>query len=150
MQVATSVNNYIVVTADYGGASQVASPTIGQLISAWRLSGISAAEIDTTELSSLTKTCILGVKDMGMLELDMFIERNVQSNRAIIQRSIPTTPSGNWKIDIASDDWEFEIEMQGQLQSVIFDLSIDEAVKGTYSIRLSSFQIIPILPLLTE
>jgi len=136
MPTAISTGTTVVITKDNGGASPVTSITMGALITAWRLTGISAAEIDTTQLSSLAKTCVLGVVDRGMIEFDMYVERSGTSLRAIVQRSLPTTDDGNWAGNITNPAWDIELSWEGVLQSVTYNTNIDEAVTATYAVRL--------------
>jgi len=134
----------ISVTNDVGGSTETTAATFHTRTKAWRLTGISCAEIDTTQLSSTVKTFVLGTQDRGMIEFDCYVERTGTNTSAIVQRSVPTTPQGNWEgtcstgTSVGGTNYQHTCEWAGVLQSVTFDASIDEAVTATYAVRLTS------------
>lgn len=127
----------------FGGGTSVQGNNMQTLVTAWRLSGISTAEIDSTQLSSPVKTYVMGTQDRGMIEFDMLVER-ASNNKAIVQRSMPTSLDGNWGGECSASAfaggvlYEHICTWTGLLQKVTYDLNIDEAVSGTWTVRLLS------------
>lgn len=135
---------YINITKGaFDGGVAVSAANMQTLVTAWRLSGISTAEIDSTQLSSPVKTYVMGTEDRGMIEFDMLVER-ASNNKAIVQRSVPTSLDGNWAGECSAAafaggvQYEHMCTWTGLLQRVTYDLNIDEAVSGTWTVRLLS------------
>jgi hypothetical protein len=101
-------------------------------------SGISAAEIDVTNLSSSAKAYVLGTMDGGTVEVTAFM-----STGANLQPTLPTsgasTPT-DMKVIFGNADGGNDgvtLAFSAYVQNTAMEASVDGAVQVTYTLRIS-------------
>ena len=101
-------------------------------------SGISAAEIDVTQLSSAQKQYILGTVDGGTVEVVCFA-----TNGANLTPTLPTTGSSSptaMKVIFGNEDAGKDgvtLAFSAYVQNTSVEASVDGAVQVTYTLRIS-------------
>lgn len=93
-------------------------------------SGISAAEIDVTQLSSTAKQYVLGTMDGGTVEISCFTTTSAPT----LPTSGDATPTSFVLRFGASGP---SVTFSGYVQNVAFEAAVDGAVTTTYTIRIT-------------
>jgi hypothetical protein len=115
----------------------VQQPVKGEIQSI-SFSGISAAEIDVTNLTSTAKSYVLGTTDGGTVEVTAFM-----TSGAGLQPTLPTsgasTPTDMKVIFGNADNGKDGVTLAfaGYVQNTAMEAAVDGAVGVTYTIRIS-------------
>jgi hypothetical protein len=94
-------------------------------------SGISAAEIDVTNLASTAKSYVLGTMDGGTVEISCFMTAAAPT--------LPTSGDGaptSYVLRFGSTGGP-TVSFTGYVQNTSFEAAVDGAVTTTYTIRLT-------------
>lgn len=106
-----------------------AGEIIGEITSI-SFSGISAAEIDVTNLTSTAKAYVLGTQDGGTVEITCFTTTSAPT--------LPTsgdTTASNFAVRFGTAGPT--VTFSGYIVSTALEASVDGAVQTTYSIRIT-------------
>jgi hypothetical protein len=93
-------------------------------------SGISAAEIDVTNLASTAKSYVLGTMDGGTVEISCFMTATAPT--------LPTSGDGSpTSYGLRFGATGPVVSFTGYVQNTSFEAAVDGAVSTTYTIRLT-------------
>lgn len=117
-----------------GGDPETFSDVPG-VVSITGLGSGSAAEIDTTDLSSLAKEYVQGLKDEGSITIELIYDPSDPAHSRL-EALRDTQQTTNFKV-IASDAISTEFMFQGFVQSLPKDFSADDVLRSSATIRIT-------------